>query len=44
VLNIPNPKIMNAKMDNGIKIKIFVLRPIKKIKLMEYKVVTVFNQ
>jgi hypothetical protein len=34
VLNIPNPKIIDAKMDNGIKIKIFVLRPIKKIKRM----------
>ena len=32
VLNIPNPKIIDAKTDNGIKIKIFVLRPIKKIK------------
>jgi hypothetical protein len=34
VLNIPNPKIIDANMDNGIKIKIFVLRPIKKIKQM----------
>jgi hypothetical protein len=32
VLKIPNPKIIDAKMDNGIKIKIFVLRPIKKNK------------
>jgi len=44
VLKIPNPKIIDAKMDNGIKIKIFVLRPIKKIKHLWYKVVTVFNQ
>jgi hypothetical protein len=34
VLKIPNPKIIAAKMANGIKIKIFFLRPMKKIKRM----------
>jgi len=29
VLYIPNPKIMDAKVAKGIKMKIFVLRPMK---------------
>jgi len=28
-LYIPNPKIMDAKVAKGIKMKIFVLRPMK---------------
>jgi len=43
-LYIPNPKIIDAKIVNGIKIKILVLRPMKNENKKEYKVVTVFNQ
>jgi len=43
-LYIPNPKIIDAKIANGIKRKIFVLRPMKNENIQEYKVVTVFNQ
>jgi hypothetical protein len=43
-LYIPNPKIIDAKVASGIKIKILVLRPMKNENRQEYKVVTVFNQ
>ena len=44
VLYIPNPKIMDANVANGINMKILVLRPMKNKNKQQYKVVTVFNQ
>ena len=44
VLYIPNPKMIDANVDNGINMKILVLRPMKRENKQEYKVVTVFNQ
>jgi len=37
VLYIPNPKIKTANPTKGIKMKIFVLRPINKIRYMPIK-------
>jgi hypothetical protein len=41
---MPNPKIIAANVDNGISMKILVLRPMKNKNKQDYKVVTVFNR